>query len=107
MQIKPTSHFLKHYPEMMKWFGPLVETLRFEVKHSYFKGLSQITNNRQNICQTLAKRHQYMSYLHYSKQDLLEYKHIVGSKITESPLEGLDYEEKALLLENTNFQDMM
>ena len=105
MQIKPTSHFLKHYPEMMKRFGPLVETLRFEVKHSYFKGLSQITNNRQNICQTLAKRHQYMLYLHYSKQDLLEYKHIVGSKITESPLEGLDYEKKALLLENTNFQD--
>ena len=42
--IKPKSHFLKHYPEMIRCFGPLLKTLRFEAKHSYFKGLSQITN---------------------------------------------------------------
>ena len=47
--IKPKSHFLKHYPEMIWRFGPLVKTLRFEAKHSYFKGLSQITNNRKNM----------------------------------------------------------
>ena len=45
-------------------------------------------------------------YLHYSKRDLLEHKHIVGSKVTESPLEGLDYDKKVLLLGNTNFQDI-
>ena len=103
--MKPKSHFLKHYPEMIQRFGPLVKTLRSEAKHSYFKGLSQITNNRKNNCQTLAKRHQYMMYLHYSKRDLPEHKHIVGSKVTESPLERLDYDKKVLLLENTNFQD--
>ena len=42
--IKPKSHFLKHYPEMIRCFGPLLKTLRFEAKHSYFKGLIQITN---------------------------------------------------------------
>ena len=105
--MKPKSHFLKHYPEMIQRFGPLVKTLRFEAKHSYFKGLSQITSNRKNNCQTLAKRHQYTMYLHYSKRDLLEHKHIVGSKVAESPLEGLDYDKKVLLLGNTNFQDII
>ena len=90
---------------MIQRFGPLVKTLRFEVKHSYFKGLSQITNNRKNICQTLAKRHQYMMHLYHSRQDLLKHKHTVGSTVTESPLEGLDYDKKVLLLGNTNFQD--
>ena len=47
-----------------------------------------------------------MMYLHYSKRDLLEHKQIVGSKVTESPLEGLDYDKKVLLLGNTNFQDI-
>ena len=46
-------------------------------------------------------------YLHYSKRDLLEHKHIVGSKVAESPLEGLDYDKKVLLLGNTNFQDII
>ena len=78
MQISK-SYFLNHYPKMTQSFGPLVKTLRFEVKQSCFKGLSQITNNKKNSSQTLAKRHQYMMYLYYSKQDLLKYKHTVAS----------------------------
>ena len=35
--MKPKSHFLRHYTEMIKRFGPLVQTLRFEAKHQYFK----------------------------------------------------------------------
>ena len=34
---KPKSHFLRHYSEMIKRFGPLVQTLRFEAKHHHFK----------------------------------------------------------------------
>ena len=36
-KLKPKSHYLQHYPQMIKAFGPLVKTLRFESKHGYFK----------------------------------------------------------------------
>ena len=35
--MKLKSHFLRHYPEMIKWFGPLVKTLRIEAKYQYLK----------------------------------------------------------------------
>ena len=94
--LKPKGHFLKHYPVMTKRFGPLVKTLRFEAKHSYFKGLCHNMNNRKNICQTLAKRHQFLMYLHYSKENLLEHE-ITGAKVVESPLEALSPAKKELL----------
>ena len=47
-----------------------------------------------------------MIHLYHSRQDLLKHKQILGSKVTESPLEGLDYDKKVLLLGNTNFQDI-
>ena len=31
---KPKAHFIRHYPEMIGPFGPLIKTVRFEVKHS-------------------------------------------------------------------------
>ena len=36
-KLKPKSHYLQHYPQMIKAFRPLVKTLRFESKHGYFK----------------------------------------------------------------------
>ena len=53
--IKPKSHFLRHYPNMIRRFGLLVKTLRFESKDQYFKSLSQMTKRRKNMCQSLAK----------------------------------------------------
>lgn len=37
--IAPKLHYLSHYPEMFKKFGPFIRfgTLRFERKHLYFK----------------------------------------------------------------------
>ena len=49
--MKPKAYFLIHYPEMIRRFGPLVKTLRFETKHQYFKSLiygktgKKISNN--------------------------------------------------------------
>ena len=34
--MKPKFHFFRHYATI-KWFGPLVKTVRFEVKHQYLK----------------------------------------------------------------------
>ena len=31
--MKPKSHSLRHYSDMIKQFGPLVQTLTFEAKH--------------------------------------------------------------------------
>ena len=59
---------------MIKIFGPLVKTLRFESKHSYFKSSLSGNNNRKNVWLSLAKRLQcYMMYLHYNKDFLLEH----------------------------------
>lgn len=35
----PKYHFLEHYPELIRCFGPLVAlwTMRFEGKHSFFQ----------------------------------------------------------------------
>lgn len=37
-RLLPKHHFLEHYPEMIKCFGPLVSlwTMWFEAKHSFF-----------------------------------------------------------------------
>ena len=62
--LKPKDHFLQHYPKIIQIFGPLVKTLRFEAKHSYFKSCLAGNKNRKNIFQTMAKRHQmYVSCL--------------------------------------------
>ena len=103
--FKPKSHFLKHYPAMIRRFGPLVKTLRFEAKHSYFKQICQITNNRKNICQTLAKRHQYKIYLHHCKREIIDHQTIPGSGMEELFVKSLDYLSKVLLKEQLGLSD--
>lgn len=67
-QLLPKHHFLEHYPEMIRCFGPLIFywTLRFEAKHSYFKKVVRHTNCFKNITLTLASKHQLMlGYNHH------------------------------------------
>ena len=54
---------------LIRRFGPLVKTLIYESKHQYFKALTHLTKNRENICQSLAKRHQFVICLQYTKYD--------------------------------------
>ena len=35
--MKPKSRYLRHYSEIIKRFGPLAQTLRFEAKHQHFR----------------------------------------------------------------------
>jgi hypothetical protein len=64
--LQPKHHFLKHYVELIRLFGPLSKfsTLPFEHKHQYFKNMIMHTKNFINAPKTLAERHQlYQSLL--------------------------------------------
>ena len=67
--LKPKCHFLEHYHLHIQKFGPLVKTLRFESKHSYFKYAVANSRNNINICKSMATHHQMMMYLHYKEQE--------------------------------------
>ena len=96
--LKPKSHFLRHYPKMIEKFGPLIKTLRFEAKNG-FLNLSCVSNtkNRKNMCQTIAKRHQMSMYLHYNQTNLLEPKLPRGISSQEVPVENFSDDIQNLL----------
>ncbi|XP_036419954.1 uncharacterized protein LOC118803580 [Colossoma macropomum] len=58
--LLPKHHFLEHYPEVIRRFGPLIDfwTIRFEAKHSFFKRVVHDVKNFKNILLTLATKHQ-------------------------------------------------
>lgn len=62
VKLLPKHHFLEHYPQMIRCFGPLVAlwTMRFEAKHSFFKQVARYTNCFKNIPRSLATKHQFM-----------------------------------------------
>lgn len=73
-KLLPKHHFLEHYPELIRSFGPLtsVWTMRFEAKHSFFKQVVRHSGCFKNILLTLATKHQLMMAYHfpYSKSPL-------------------------------------
>lgn len=63
----PKHHFLEHYPQLICLeFGPLVAlwTMRFEVKHSFFKRVVQHTTGFKKVLLSLAQRHQFLMTHH-------------------------------------------
>lgn len=58
--ITPKQHFLVHYPRQLVQVGPLIKLwcMRFEAKNHYFKNLVRSSQGFQNVCKTLALRHQ-------------------------------------------------
>ena len=86
---------------MIGRFGPLIKTLRFEAKHGYFKSLFNINKNRKNVFQSMAKRHQFMMFLHYAEDNLLDHKkpHCFGSQ--EVPVEFFKGPIQAVIREST------
>jgi len=58
--FKPKHHFVSHYAQLTRFFGPLVQysTLRFEAKHSFFKHVVHDCKSFKNVCKMLANRHQ-------------------------------------------------
>ncbi len=68
--LKPKHHYLRHYPEMILKFGPLIRlwTMRFESKHSYFKRCARNLKNFKNLCLTLSERHQLLQRIFQQDQ---------------------------------------
>ena len=87
---KPKAHFIFHYPHMIDQFGPLVKTLRLETKNGYFKDLYSNNKTQKNICQHLAKRHQFIMHLHYNQENRIIYNDLISTKISEMPAEIFD-----------------
>lgn len=60
------KHFLEHYPQLIKAFGPVVAlwTMRLEAKHSFFKCVVWHINCFRNILLSLAVKHQFMLAYH-------------------------------------------
>lgn len=82
IKLLPKHHFVEHYPQMIKNFGPLVSlwTMRFEAKHSFFKQVARHTSCFKNIALTLASKHQQMIAYHIRspglKKNTIEVTHV-------------------------------
>lgn len=73
-RVLPKHHYLEHYPQLIKAFGPLVAmwTMRFEAKHNFFKRVVRHTNCFRNILLSLAVKHQFMLAYHLHGTDVLK-----------------------------------
>ncbi|XP_056450915.1 uncharacterized protein LOC130386152 isoform X1 [Gadus chalcogrammus] len=73
-KLLPKHHFLEHYPQLIKAFGPLAAlwTMRFEAKHSFFKRVVRHTSCFRNILLSLAVKHQFMLAYHFHGTDILK-----------------------------------
>jgi len=67
-KFKPKHHFVEHYPDLIREYGPLggMWTMRFEAKHSYFKRVVNESHCFKNLFMTLAQKHQLMIAYHLS-----------------------------------------
>lgn len=95
-RIKPKQHYIEHYPEMIRCFGPLVGlwTMRFEAKHSFFKQVARHTNCFKNVTYSLSAKHQLMvGYYMYSSS--LKKSSLEVTSVSTVPVDVLN-EEVAL-----------
>lgn len=60
VQLLPKYHYLEHYPQLIRMFGPLVRlwTMCFEAKYVFFKHVVRHTNCFKNVPLSLAIKHQ-------------------------------------------------
>ena len=79
--LLPKHHFLTHYPEFIKKFGPLSQywCMRFEEKHQFGKELASTVHNFRNICKTIAERTQMELAYSLLTDNLFTSAHVVTS----------------------------
>nr|XP_023651070.1 uncharacterized protein LOC111835233 isoform X1 [Paramormyrops kingsleyae]XP_023651071.1 uncharacterized protein LOC111835233 isoform X1 [Paramormyrops kingsleyae] len=90
-KLLPKHHFLEHYPQAIRDFGPLVAlwTMRFEAKHRFFKRVLRQTGCFRNVLMSLARKHQSMIAFHLYDSDHAK-PAISVTSMTKVPLEVLD-----------------
>ena len=59
-RARPKHHYLSHYSESYKKYGPLISLwgMRMESKHTYFKNVIKASKNFRNVPKTCASRHE-------------------------------------------------
>ncbi len=97
-KLIPKHHFLEHYPQLIKEFGPLVSlwTMRFEAKHRFFKRIVRHASCFRNILMSMAKKHHSMIAYHLHGSNVKK-PDISVSKMSTVPLEVV----------NENIQDFV
>ena len=95
-ELKPKAHFITHYAMNIRRFGPLIKTLRFESKHSYFKSSIAASRNMVNICKSMAIHRQMLMYLHH-KEDFYFSSTIDSVGLKEISIESLSENFQALI----------
>ncbi|KYN50145.1 hypothetical protein ALC62_00173, partial [Cyphomyrmex costatus] len=93
-KLKPKHHYLIHYSNLLREFGPLrhLWTLAFEHKHQYFKNVVRHTTNYKNILFSLSRKHQLLQ-AYNSSLNSLYYNKIIS-------------EDARLLEQNIVFQEI-
>lgn len=103
LQLRPKHHFIEHYPQLIKCFGPLVHlwTMRFEGKHKVFKKIVHDTHNFKNVLKTMAERHQKMMAFYLSSPRFFK-PPVQTSKVESIFVESLPTDTHALILSITD-----
>lgn len=93
VQLLPKHHYLEHYPQLIRMFGPLVclWTMRFEAKHSFFKQVVRHTNCFKNVPLSLATKHQLMISYHL-RSSSFEETSLEVTNVSTVPLDCLKQE---------------
>jgi len=98
--MKPKHHFVSHYAELTRRYGPLshYSTLRFESKHSFFKDVIKDCGNFKNVCTMLAQRHQHLQCYLFASGNLFSRPGLVVRSGTLVSLSYSPYFESLLKL---------
>lgn len=106
-KLRPKHHYVEHYPELTKRFGPLVHlwTMRFEGKHRFFKKVIHDTHNFKNVLKTLATRHQHMMAYHFSTASFFR-PHTQASSVTSVQVATLPQVAKDFIETKTDSQNI-
>lgn len=86
--IKSKAQFSIYYPQMIKRFGQLIKTLRFEANHSFFKQSLGLTKNRKKSLKSMTGKHQMIVYMHYKKENVLRHSDPVGIHVQKKRVES-------------------
>lgn len=87
-KLTPKHHFVEHYPQLIRAFGPLVSlrTMRFEAKHHFFKKIVRQTSCFRSILKSMTKKHQSMIAYHLHGSNVRR-SALSASKTSRVPLE--------------------
>lgn len=85
-KLKPKNHFMTHYADMMKRFGPLrpIWSMRFEAKHRTSKSVARSTATRVNTTKTVAIRHQLALVSRLSDDCVPDSSRVLGKTVSLS-----------------------